>query len=196
MSSNKNNYNLTPFRLIYDNKQFVLLVSFLQGRLGIGYTTLTDALFPDMVLSKQQISVVNKWFERFSKLNRNEVLLYTELPFSARKRIFDQNQKEVKDTEYILKSNFELFDRILMPKLVLFEENMLDAPRRTLSKVFNVEFTIEQKEGLDNGEWIKNYNQATHSYKKWLGYQKKAYVLIKQEITYQSYFRSYLLLNK
>lgn len=183
--------------LLYDNNQFVLLVSFLQGRMGIGYITIIDALFPGVKkLSKQQKSTLDEYLERFDKVNRNEVLLYDKLPFSARKRIYDQNQEEVAGTQYQLNTNFENFDGILMPKLVQFEKEMLADPRGVLSKVFNVNFTLEQKEGLDKGEWIKNYNRATHSYRKWLGYQKKAYILIKQEITYQFYFRSYFLVNK
>ena len=43
-------------KLFYDSKQFILLVPFLQGRWGIGYTTLTDVLFPYVkVLSEKQI---------------------------------------------------------------------------------------------------------------------------------------------
>jgi len=189
------NLGLKKYNLLYHN--IVDIVSFFQGNWGISYYTLSETIYPgNKNLSSDEKKVVDKLWDDYLKTGRNDFILYFQLPENARKRLFDSNQKEYKKEGYELDVTFEFFDQELAQKLFQFEQNMRKDARLVLSKIFNEEFTEEQKEELDLGKWIENYGKATHCYRKWIDYQRKGYMLIKQENTFRSYFVNYIFYNQ
>lgn len=158
---------------------------FLLVRGGFSLITINSGLG----ISQSQVSKVLEYHSK----RRNEVLTYQILPQKARAKLFQLNNQTLKQDapEYQIQAEFEEFDRFTH-KLGLLEKQMLHDPLSTLGEIFGQKISPEQARALEGGEWIKNYQEAHHAYRKWLVYGKKAFILINGSPTYFHYFASYL----
>lgn len=169
----------------YQLSRFQNWISFLLTRGGFSPVTINTQLG----LSHHQVSQVLNYHSK----HRNEVLTYQVLPLKAREKLFHLNNRELKQyaPEYQIQAKFMEFDRFAW-KLGLLEKKMTHDPRSTLGEIFGQRISPSQARGLERGEWIEHYREVHHAYRKWLVYERKAFILIKESPTYFHYFSCYL----